>query len=130
MTIPTSADLQTRIWNVFDQTIPIPYPATSSNLSDPNWKPLTDSLQGGFGQMRQFSSFLAFPFDHSVLSPYEQSTLIYNARLIARSAWNTRWLLIIPGQTLNADPNHGLDLFVNSVKDIKIVVNTYGYSGN
>ncbi len=130
MTIPTSPDLELRTWNVVDQTIPIPYPSSSANLQDPNWKPLTDSLQGSFGNLRQFSSFRAFGFDHSVLSPYEQTTLVFNARLVGRSVWNTRWLMIIPGATLNADPNQGLNQFINSVKDIKLVVNSYGYSGN
>ncbi len=77
-----------------------------------------------------FSSFRAFGFDHPTLSSFDQSTLTYNTRLIGRSAWNTKWLLIIPGATLNSDPAHGLDLFINSVTDINVVINSYGYSGN
>jgi hypothetical protein len=130
MSIPTSPDLAVRLWDVVDQNIPVPYPATSANLNDPNWKPLTDSLSGSYGDIRRFSSFRAFGFNHSQLTSFEQSSLIYNARLTGRSAWNTKWLLIIPGATLNSDPTHGLDLFINSVKDIKIIFNTYGYSGN
>jgi hypothetical protein len=64
------------------------------------------------------------------LSTDESNGLVYSARLVGRSAWNTKWLLIIPGATLNADPNQGLIDFINSVTDIRLVFNTYGYSGN
>ena len=53
-----------------------------------------------------------------------------DSRLIGRSVWNTRWLLIIPGGTLQADPNEGLRLFINGVSDIQIFFKTYAYSGN
>jgi len=130
MTVPTSPDLDVRVWDVVEQTIPVPYPNIAANLNDPAWKPITDSLNGAFGDTKQFSSFRAFGFDHSQLTPYEQSTVTPDARLVGRSAWNTKWLMIIPGATLNADPNHGLDVFLNSLKDIKVTINSYGYSGN
>jgi hypothetical protein len=130
MTVPTSPDLEVRLWDVIDQSIPVPYPSVTADLGDPTWKPLTDSLNGAFGNIRRYSSFRAFPFDHSNLSDYERSTITFDSRLIGRSAWNTRWLLIIPGATLNADPNQGLNLFINSVKDINLIINSYGYSGN
>ncbi len=130
MTVPNSPDLSVRMWDVLDQQIPIPYPATSANFEDPNWRPLTDSLNGTFGETRRFSSLRAFGFAQDTLTPDEQSSLVYNARLVGRSVWNTKWMLIIPGATLNADPSHGLDLFINSVRDIKLVINSYGFSGN
>jgi hypothetical protein len=113
-----------------DQNIPIPYPSISANLNDPGFKPLTDSLTGSFGDARMFSSFRAFGFNHTTLSSFEQSTLTFNTRLIGRSVWNTKWLLIIPGATLNADPTQGLTKFINSLTDINVVINSYGYSGN
>ncbi|MGZ4961057.1 MAG: hypothetical protein ACXWC8_00755, partial [Limisphaerales bacterium] len=130
MTVPNDLNLSVRLWDVVDQNIPIPYPSSSANLADPAFKPLTDSLNGSFGDARMFSSFRAFGFDHPTLSSFDKSTLTYNTRLIGRSAWNTKWLLIIPGATLNSDPAHGLDLFINSVTDINVVINSYGYSGN
>ena len=130
MTIPNDPDLSIRLWDVVDQNIPIPYPSISASLSNPTFKPLTDSLNGTFGDARMFSSFRAFGFNHSTLSSFDQSSLTYNARLIGRSVWNTKWLLIIPGATLNADPNAGLNTFINSVTDINVVINSYGYSGN
>ena len=63
--------------------------------------------------------------------------MISNSRLIGRSVWNTRWLLIIPAGTLNNDRSLGLDYFINGVsgdgngvKDIKLLFKTYSYSGN
>jgi hypothetical protein len=49
---------------------------------------------------------------------------------VGRSAWNTQWLLIIPGATLLDDPKKGLDAFVKNVTDIRLVLQTYAYSGN
>jgi hypothetical protein len=130
MTIPNSPDLAPRVWNVLDQNIPVPFPSISSHLNDPTWRPLTDSLNGSLGQTRMFSSFRAFGFDHDQLSSDDSASMLYDARLVARSAWNTKWLLIIPGATLNADPNAGLDAFINSVRDINLVINSYAFSGN
>jgi hypothetical protein len=130
MTIPNSPNLAPRFWNVLDQNIPVPFPSSSANLSDPTWKPLTDSLNGTLGETRMFSSFRAFGFDHDVLTSDDSNSLLYDARLVARSTWNTKWLLIIPGATLNADPNAGLDAFINSVRDINLVINSYAISGN
>ncbi len=58
-------------------------------------------------------------------------------KLTGRSVWNTRWLLIIPGSELmGADPVAGVDIFINGsgasgigVRDIKLLFNSYGYSG-
>ena len=130
MTIPNDPDLNFRVWNVLDTIIPIPYPSISSQLNEATFKPLTDSLNGPMGQTKQFSSFLAAGFDHDQLSTDESGGLVFSARLVGRSAWNTRWLLIIAGATLNADPNQGLNTFINSITDIRLVLNSYGFSGN
>jgi hypothetical protein len=39
-------------------------------------------------------------------------------------------VLIIPGRTLNNDPDEGLERFIDQVSDIKLVFQTYGHSGN
>ena len=64
-------------------------------------------------------------------------------RLVGRSAWNTKWLLIIPAGSLGADREAALSAFVNGVDsnrdgkldfagvtDIKIGLKTYSTSGN
>jgi hypothetical protein len=130
MTIPNDPDLNVRVWNVLDQVIPIPYPSISSQLGDPNFKPLTDSIDGPMGLTKQFSMMLAFGFQDTQLTSDDAGSMIFDARLVGRSAWNTRWLLIIPGLTLNADPNYGIQTFINSVTDINLIINSYGFSGN
>jgi len=53
-----------------------------------------------------------------------------NRRLIGRSAWNSRWKLVIPGSTLLNDPDEGLDRFLRTVRDVRVHFVTYSYSGN
>ena len=56
--------------------------------------------------------------------------MTFDSRLVGRSVWNTRWLLIIPGGTLSANGEDGLDRFIQDVSDVKLFFNTLGYSGN
>jgi hypothetical protein len=125
MTIPDSLDLNVRVWQVLDQKIPVPMPALHSNLGDPAWKPLTDSLNTPFGETRRFSSFRAYGFDGDA-----GQLGSFDTRLVGRSVWNTRWLLIIPGATLLADPDAGLNTFIDNLKDVELTVHTFGVSGN
>lgn len=140
MTIPTSPELETREWTVVDQAIPVPYKTGTNDLSDPAWIPSFDGLPETLGDIRRFSSFLAKTTESDIAS----DALSYDTRLIGRSVWNTRWLLIIPGGHLLADADEGLDTLLegawvpgdpnardgNGIKDIKLLFNTYGYSGN
>jgi hypothetical protein len=98
---------------------------------------VVDSLQEPFGQLRQFASFRAYHDSGS----FDPSETITASRLIGRSVWNTRWLLIIPGRTLLNDPEEGIERFIygtdtgngrdgNGVKDIKIFFQTYSISGD
>ena len=116
-----------RYWNVVDQAIPVPFTATSAELDDAEYIPLLDSLNGAFGDQRQFSSFRAY---HDGSDGVNDGELLFDSRLVGRSAWNTEWMVIIPGLNLDADADAGLDKFMNQVTDIKLVFQTYGYSGN
>ncbi|MDA3923256.1 MAG: hypothetical protein PF904_00980 [Kiritimatiellae bacterium] len=116
-----------RYWNVVDQKIPIPLPAISSELDQSDWVPIFDSLNGVYGESRRFSSFRAY---HDGADEVNDEEMIYNSRLVGRSVRNTQWVLIIPGRTLNSDPEVGLNRFIEQVSDIKLVFDTYGYSGN
>ncbi|MEN3941665.1 hypothetical protein WJU23_10265 [Prosthecobacter sp. SYSU 5D2] len=123
MTVPNSPDLQTRSWTVVDQALPVPYPVNSSNLASTDWIPVTDGLTGPMAAIRRFSSFRA---GITAAEP----PLAYDTRLAGRSVWNTKWLLIIPGGSMLNDGNKALDQFINRVTDIKLHLDTYGYSGN
>jgi hypothetical protein len=130
LTVPTSRDLEVRIWHVLDQAIPVPFASISGSLNDPSWKPLKDTLTGPLRESKRFSSFLAGFFDHEELDSDESAGIPLDYRLVGRSAWNTRWMLVIPGATLNADAEQGLQTFIDNLQDIKLVLNTYGSSGN
>jgi hypothetical protein len=96
-------------------------------------------LGGEFFARRRIPSMRAY---HD--SGFNISEMTMNSRLIGRSVWNGRWLLIIPGGTFLSDPNKGLNQFINGkelatgsgtydgngVKDIRLFFLTYSYSGN
>jgi len=137
---PSADDFKVREWTVVDQVLPVPFTIGEADVEDPGWIPLEDMLSGPFGEIRRFSSFRA----HHFQEPFSDSEIISDTRLIGRSVWNTRWLLIMPGGTLLYDPDRGLDTFIEGqevpgepgvfdglgVSDIKIFYQTYAYSGN
>ena len=125
MTYPSDDRLSVRMWDVLDQKIPVPFPVLGSNLDNSAWRPL-DTLGGTQGEIRRFSSFRAYPDSGSFL----QEEMTFDTRLVGRSVWNTRWLLIIPGRTLRADADAGLETFIDNITDIKLFFQTYGMSGN
>jgi hypothetical protein len=128
MSVPNAATpTKTRVWNVLDQVIPVPLPGIESKLPNSGFVPLLDSLDGRIGQQRRFSSFRAY---HDAGEAVNSDELVTDLRLVGRSVWNTGWTLIIPGRALNADPEEGLDRFIEKVSDIKIIFETYGFSGN
>jgi hypothetical protein len=133
MTVPNDPNHSWRWYSVVDQVMPTPYPATTANMTDPNWDPSINTVSGSggaLGDIRQFSSFRAYGFSDQTLTASDQAAVGMDSRLLGRSAWNTRWLLIIPGATLNANATTGLQKFINSIKDINLIINSYGYSGN
>jgi hypothetical protein len=137
MRSPTRNALQVRHWQVLDQAIPLPYNVGGADIDNPDWQPVIDSLREPLAQIRRFASFRAY-HDSGGFDPAETCT---NGRLVGRSVWNTRWLLIIPGRTLLSDPAEGIERFIhgalggtqrdgNGVKDIKIFFQTYSISGD
>ena len=130
-----------RSWSVFDQALPVPYNVSAADVNAPNWIPYFDSLSENFAAARRFASLRAY-HDNGNFTPAELCT---NARLIGRSVWNTKWMLLIPGRTLLADPVEGLNRFIygpmktglmssgrsmQGVTDIKLFFNTYSFSGD
>jgi hypothetical protein len=116
-----------RVWKVVDQQVPVPLPSTIASLDESRFTPLLDSLNGRIGSPRRFSSFRAY---HNAEADVDFDELVFDSRLVGRSVWNTEWMLIIPGLTLNSDPDDGLDRFIDQVTDIKLIFQTYGFSGN
>lgn len=123
---PTGNDLSTRQWRVMDQALPVPFTIGSSQLNSPTYIPSINSLGGSFTEIRRFASFRAY-HDSGY---FTEAEAISDSRLIGRSVWNTEWMLIIPGGTLLANPNTGIQEFIDSVSDIKLFFQTYSYAGN
>ena len=137
MRSPSGTGLEVRNYQVLDQKLPIPMPITSP-ITTTEWTP-ADQLNGELAEVRKHSSFRAY-HDSGTMRESEMS---YDNRLIGRSVWNTKWMLIIPGASLHGDPDKGLDMFINGPKDvvtgqylgqgisdIKLFFQTYAYSGN
>ncbi|BCX47601.1 hypothetical protein HAHE_15090 [Haloferula helveola] len=112
---------EVRAWKIVEQAIPLPFPTSNGDIEVSGYIPLLDSLNGRLGDQRRFSDFRAYPED--------LGDAVKDTRLVGRSVWNTEWILIIPGATLNADPDTGIDRFIDQVSDIKLVFDTYGQSG-
>lgn len=130
-------------WKVVDQTIPAPYAVGSTKLDDPDWTPLFNGNTGGNdlgARIRKHPSFRAY-YGEKDEDPSDDS--LDCTRLIGRSAWNTKWLLIIPAGSMNSDRDAALGAFIGGadqdrdgnleyegVSDIKIGLRTYSASGN
>ena len=116
---------QLRFWNVVEQLLPLPHPITQDDMQRPNWIPSMDGVQGQMYTLKPYASFQAFPYSDT-LKPDELTT---DTRLIGRSVWNTKWVLVIPGSSLLADPEQGLVDFIEDVDDIYVYFQTYSYAG-
>jgi hypothetical protein len=141
MRAPGLADGTVLSYRIVDQVVPLPYTVGSTHLDEPDWTPLYDGYTGGVdlaARIRKYPSFRAYfgadgPSADQLDCP----------RLVGRSAWNTRWLLIIPAGTLNANRDDALQTFINGkdadrdgtvdlsgVSDIRLGLKTYSHSGN
>ena len=127
MRSPPLGDTSTvRAWTVEDQAIPLPFNIANSDYStQPAWVSAASLSEPPF-MLRKHQAFRAVP-SGTVFSSAPGFT---NSRLIGRSVWNTRWKIVIPGTTLLNDPQQGLEIFRNTVRDIELHFETYSYSGN
>lgn len=137
MRSPTGLTGQIREWTILDQALPVALPLSGADLNSLNWIPAHDSLSGFLPEVRRYSSFRAY-HDSGNFNPAET---INDSRIVGRSVWNTKWLLIIPAGTLHSDRQEGLERFIHGaevngarngfgVSDIKLFFQTYAYSGN
>jgi hypothetical protein len=125
-----------RQWSVADMAVPLPFNLGGSDFSSaPLWQS-SASLTEPLFAIRKHQAFRpvssAAYFDNSIytVSGGLQRSQYTNNRLIGRSVWNSKWKLVIPGKTLLNDPNEGLERFIHTVKDVKLRLVTYSYSGN
>ncbi len=104
---------------------PCPLPAGDSDLGNPDWIPSLDGLNGSMTEIRRYSGFRAY-HDSGY---FDANQMSHDSRLVGRSVWNSRWMLIIPGGTFHYDTTQGLDTFISTVTDIRIFFQTYAMSG-
>ena len=137
MRSPTRNAGALRSWRVFDQALPLPFDVGRAQLDDPDWIPLFDSLSDSFAQRRRHAAMRAY---HDK-GQFDEAETHNNSRLVGRSVWNTRWMLIIPGRTLLVDPDEAIERFIygsklsdgtrdgNGIKDVKLFFQTYSIAG-
>ena len=107
-------------WSVVDQVMPLPYTVGSAELDDEAWISTMSGLDGT-------SDSAATIRRHSTLRVGSDFS---STRLVGRSVWNDKWLIVIPASSLNADRVRALETFINGVGDIKIGFRAYSRSGN
>ena len=137
-------DMDTVIsWKVVDQTIPAPYAIGATQLDNPDWTPLYEGETGGNdlgARIRKHPSFRAY---YGEKGDGPDDAELDCSRLVGRSAWNTKWLLVIPAGSMGGDREAALAAFIDGVdsnrdgtldftgvSDIKIGLKTYSTSGN
>ncbi len=136
---PSDDLFKTREWQVVDQALPVPFPLGGADLDEPTWIPMNDTLSETFGIIRRIPALRAYHSEN--IEDFDPSETHLDSRLVGRSVWNRKWLLIIPGGTLLNDPNEGLDTLIhgallpggerdgNGIDDILMFFMTYAYSG-
>ena len=120
MRAPAGTDRRTIAFSVVDQVLPLPYAVGSTELDDVNWISTFSGFDGT-------SDSAATIRRHSTLRAGPE---IASTRLVGRSVWNDRWLLVIPAASLNADREKGLKTFLSGVKDIRLGIKAYSRHGN
>jgi hypothetical protein len=126
---PPLGDTDTiRTWTVQDQALPLPYNLGANDFNSTQFFNATGTLSSKPWVIRKHQAFraVAKPDLFTGSPPLEFSS----SRLIGRSAWNTRWKIVIPANTLSANEQDALNRFVSSVTDIKLYLRTYSHSGN
>lgn len=117
-----------REWYARDHAMPMPFDLGNLEPTSEAVQQTSDSLRANFRTPRRHPAFRATDipdyFYTSLAADYTSS------RLIGRSVWNTNWKLAIPAKGLLADESEGMARFIRSVKDIKLHLKTYSYSGN
>ncbi|MDJ1141241.1 SBBP repeat-containing protein [Marinicella sp. X102] len=140
MRSPDADDFNVRQWQILDQVVPVPLPLGATDLDAHDWLPSIDNQIGDPTEIRRYSQYLAYHFTE----PFDIDQVASNSRLVGRSVWNRKWMMIIPGASFLNDPNEGLDTFIdgqlipdgdgerdgNGVDDIHLFFTTYSYSGN
>ena len=122
---PKDTNGQLRYWQIAEQLLPMPHTIGQGDMENPAWIPRINGLDGTLYDVKTHAAMAAFPYDDGL----EIGPATTSSRLIGRSVWNSQWMLVIPGPTLLADPDLGIDYFIQDVTDILLYFETYSYAG-
>lgn len=139
MRTPTDAQgvAQVRVWDIIDQALPIPYTLSGNSYSAPDWQPWDTWSQSGSNGNSGLAARRRLLPSITACDPSTGQCDSSNA-LYARSVWNTRWVLLIPGSSLanQETPTQALDQFIygpnqtGGVADIQVRFDAVGYNFN
>ena len=107
-------------WNVVDQVRPLPYTVGSDELDATDWIATFSGLDGT-------SDSTATIRRHSTL---RAGADFKSTRLVGRSAWNDKWMIVIPASAIDADREKAMDLIESGVTDIRLGIRAYARQGN
>ncbi len=129
MRAPPLGDTDTlRTWTVQDQAMPLPFNLGASSFNSTQFFNANDTLSSQPWVIRKHQAFRAVG-DKGLFNGAPPVAYSSN-RLIARSAWNTRWKIVIPAIGLLKDEQAALSRFVGSVTDVQLYLRTYSHAGN
>jgi hypothetical protein len=117
-----------RSWSIQDYAMPLPFDLGNLEPSNEAVQQSTDGLRTNFRSPRRHPAFRATNREEFFYTDFAADYT--SSRLVGRSAWNSNWKLVIPAKGLLADEQEGIARFIRSVKDIKLHLKTYSYSGN
>jgi hypothetical protein len=118
-----------RSWSVQDQALPLPYNLGAVDFNNTQFFSANGTLSEQPWIIRKHQAFRAVG-DAALFEGGGPPLEFSSNRLIGRSAWNTRWKIVIPAYTLLKNEQEGLNRFAASVKDIQLYLRTYSHSGN
>ncbi len=125
---PLGNELFERSWKVEDQAIPLPFNIGASAFNNTQFFNANGTLSERPWVIRQHQAFRPVA-DPSILLG-GLPTEFTSHRLVGRSVWNSGWKIVIPAYTLLNNEQEGLNRFARTVRDIRLFIRSYSYSGN
>jgi hypothetical protein len=120
MRSPAGTDRAVLGWNVVDQVLPLPYTVGSDELDATDWISTFSGLDGTSDSTAKIRR-------HSTL---RAGADFKSTRLVGRSAWNDKWIVVIPASAIDADRDKAMNLIESGVKDVKLGIRAYSRQGN
>jgi hypothetical protein len=125
---PLGNELFERSWKVEDQAIPLPFNIGASAFNSTQIFNANGTLSERPWVIRQHQAFR--PVADPAILLGDLPTEFTSHRLVGRSVWNSGWKIVIPAYTLLNNEQEGLNRFAETVRDIRIFIRSYSYSGN